>query len=456
MEFLSILSLIILFRILDSVELVRGAFASMLYFFTAILISHFWLLGTLITNFSRFLGYPPYMGFLTFLLFAFYESLFYLGFGAAYVLFRDRMNELVHSYIFVPSLFALIELLRGMGDLGFTGASLSDAFFKNEIALWIVSLVGKYGLIYLVVAGAEYLKRFRYRDLVLILGAIYLVFYIPKVVKNPVLNLEGQLLTLYQTSQDPVERYSVEPKVSLEKISDLEPKGILVTPEAFVSSLPVSKRVLDYLPEGAILGVVYKDERGYHNAAVYREGKNINIYDKVRLFPFAEMLPYPKVFSFLKFLKKLHYYTPGKSYKPMVVNGKSVGVLICFESYFEEGALTYANEGADFLLVISNDGWFKSKKALMQHFAKAVIRAAESGLWVVQVSNTGITGVVDGRGNIRVMLPPFTERAVHTYVGKPSPTLYSKYWKSVPFILIALLVVSVSFSRRRRVLKVWK
>ncbi len=455
-EFLAIVALVLLFRALDRVEIIRGGFVGMIFYFTALVFSHGWLLGTLMSNFSIFLHYPAYWGFFTFLLFALYESLFFFAFGSLYVIFRDRMRAKWHSFVFVPALYAMVELLRSMGDLGFTGASLVDPFFKNPLILYLLSLVGSHGVVFLLTLLAQVLKGLDIRASTFAIGVAYMILYLVSTFWTPPLHLQGQLLTLYQTNDDPIERYSKGLDETISITKKIGAKGLLIVPEAFISALPVKKSDLKEIPEGGIYGVVYEDGGKVYNSAVYRKGDKVEIYKKVRLFPFAEKLPYPKFFSFLKFLKKIHYYAPGRGYDPLEVEGHQVGVLICFESYFEEGALIYREKAADFIVILTNDGWFKSPAALWQHFAKAAIRAAESGLWVVQVGNKGITGVVDGFGRIRTYLPIGEKHDVHVFVGKGHPTLYSRYWRAMPFILIGFLVLSIAFSKRKRSLRVWK
>ncbi|HQP58818.1 MAG TPA: hypothetical protein PLI28_07580 [Petrotogaceae bacterium] len=56
--------------------------------------------------------------------------------------------------------------------------------------------------------------------------------------------------------------------------------------------------------------------------------------------------------------------------------------------------------GAQALIVITNDGWFGTHTALMQHFSQTVFRAVENRKEVLQVANTGLTGKVDSYGRI--------------------------------------------------------
>ena len=457
LEFLAWISPALLMKALDETPPLRAGFVSAIYSITFLSISHYWLASTLMRNFSKFLNYPPYLGFLTFLIFLLYESIFYFAFGLLYSLFKRWMKSAVHSLLFAPALYTFLEYLRSLGDLGFTGGLLTDAFYRNHTVLFLVSFLGSYGVLYIVVMTGSILKELSLKNAVVALSALYLVFFqfqttVPKISSKDFFNV-----TVYQTADNPISRYNLPYHGNLRRaLARRKDDTVLITPEAFAAPYPVKKEDLFFLPKNILFGISFKEGKRYYNAAAYKtpSGK-IEVYKKVRLFPFAEKLPYPKVFSFLGFLKKMVYYSPGEGYHPLKIEGKRVGVLICFESYFEDGALTYQREGADFLVIMTNDGWFRSDLALWQHFSKAIFRAAETGMWVVQVANGGITGVVDSRGWIRKTLPPNKEITVTFEVGKKKSALYGRWSKFLPIILLSLLGISMAFVEKKQKIRVF-
>jgi len=453
LEFLSFLYLVPLIKVIRKSSPLMGGIYSGIYFASAMFFSHFWLMSTLMKNFSTLLKYKPILGFFTFLLFLLYESLFFFVFGFLASLFKDKISPRIYQYLFIPALYTFIDYLRSLGDLAYTGGMISDAFYKNTLVLFLISIVGSYGVEFIVVAINSFFSERSVKNILLILGILYLIFYIGNVVYTPALPKNGTKLELIQTNYDPLKRYSGNPS-SLDNTHEF--KSIVVTPEAYYSVYPVKIEDLKSLPEGAFIGTAIKEDGKFYNSVVYKENGKVQVYSKVRLFPFAEFLPYPKLFRFLSFLKKFHYYNRGEDYIPIEARGKKVGVLICFETFFEEGVINYAKKDVDFIVVSTNDGWFNSKIALWQHFAKAAIRAAESGRWIVQVANKGITGVVDSYGRIREILPVGEELRKGVAVGKPHRTIYSKIHLTVPFVLIGLLALSFVFCKKERRIKVSK
>jgi apolipoprotein N-acyltransferase len=78
-----------------------------------------------------------------------------------------------------------------------------------------------------------------------------------------------------------------------------------------------------------------------------------------------------------------------------------VSPLICFEDVFPGVARKSANESLDFLVNLTNDGWFSESAEQWQHLANAVFRAVENGLPLVRSANNGITCWIDEHGRVR-------------------------------------------------------
>src|SRR6185437_743295 len=77
--------------------------------------------------------------------------------------------------------------------------------------------------------------------------------------------------------------------------------------------------------------------------------------------------------------------------------------LICYEVIFP-GAVTDPKDRPDWLLNVTNDGWFGRSPGPYQHFASARFRAVEEGLPLVRAANDGISAIVDPYGRVTAML----------------------------------------------------
>ncbi len=171
---------------------------------------------------------------------------------------------------------------------------------------------------------------------------------------------------------------------------------------------------------------------GAYNAAVMvnEEGRAVAQYDKIRLLPFGEYVPLPRWIPGVSLVPVMvGDFTPGAKYPLMPLGETRAGVFICFESAFPSIARKFADEGADVLINISNDGYLGPTPVMRQHLANAVFRAVENGRPVLRVTNTGITAYISERGEVRDATPGF-EPATRTWtVGRAassSKTFYTK------------------------------
>jgi apolipoprotein N-acyltransferase len=134
------------------------------------------------------------------------------------------------------------------------------------------------------------------------------------------------------------------------------------------------------------------------------EGEIAGEYRKHRLVMFGEYVPFTKWLPFLKWLTPIGgVYTPGTQTAPFEMTDLhvKVSVLICFEDAFPQLARRYVDDDTDFLVNITNDGWFGEGAAQWQQAAAALFRAVENGLPLVRCTNTGLTCWIDGNGRLR-------------------------------------------------------
>jgi apolipoprotein N-acyltransferase len=173
-------------------------------------------------------------------------------------------------------------------------------------------------------------------------------------------------------------------------------------------------------------------------------GNLLGRYDKQHLVPFGEYIPLKS--SLLFFLDKLvegigdFQAGPGPtvfSFMPRqaAVGGEAgdgrpvkFGVLICYEVIFPDLVRRFAENGAEFLVTITNDAWFGESSAPMQHFSMVVFRSVENHLAFARAANTGVSGFIDPFGRILQTSPIFTETAMQAAVPVLQPrTFYSRH-----------------------------
>lgn len=174
---------------------------------------------------------------------------------------------------------------------------------------------------------------------------------------------------------------------------------------------------------------VYPREKRYNSALVYDPdgAQRRTRYDKIHLVPFGELVPFRygalhSVYLWLNSLSpfshggKLEYsLTPGDESRalgdamtvfPLKVGGRTwrFGTPICYEDVMPYISRHYVWDGdqrrVDFLVNISNDGWFMHSAELPQHLASCVFRAVENRVGIARAVNTGISGFIDPNGQL--------------------------------------------------------
>ena len=105
---------------------------------------------------------------------------------------------------------------------------------------------------------------------------------------------------------------------------------------------------------------------------------------------------------------------------------------------------------ARLILQITNDAWFGSFSGPFQHLAQAKLRAIEQGLPLIRVANTGISAVLNSRGE--VVAKTSMNEATYIDVNIPSPrteTIYAKFLDWPMIIFLSLFILILSFLRKR-------
>src|SRR5574337_504903 len=163
---------------------------------------------------------------------------------------------------------------------------------------------------------------------------------------------------------------------------------------------------------GSLALTLVGEEQIYFNSAYYynREGRFVDRYDKIHLVPFGEFTPLKKYFPFLA---KLVPYEIGLTHGNRrtlfhlntLENGSfTFGSSICYEDTVPSLIRKFKKDGVDFMLNITNDGWFRNSAELDQHLAIMVFRAIENRICMVRAANTGISSFVAPDGAIYATL----------------------------------------------------
>ncbi|MDQ3079987.1 MAG: apolipoprotein N-acyltransferase [Pseudomonadota bacterium] len=452
-------------------------------------------LNWIATAFTYQAAMPAWLGWIAVVLLSFYLAAFMmLSAGLAWRFGRERRIALVLA---LAGSWALCEYLRSTMFTGFAWNPVGSALVDTPWRL-VSRFVGTYGLTLLTVlaGGGLWLAAKReWRPAGGVLLAVGLLLLLPRPLPS---GPPG--LVVFDAQDAPVRPSKIriiQPNIgqqdkwtegfgdvaaarlnAMSGVRDDRPE-LIFWPEAAVTDpldddRPLARPFITYerqratrnLGRGDVLltgGLAFasRDGRTVDSAAnsvfVFTEGGNpVGRYDKAHLVPYGEYLPMRPLLSAFG-LSRLAPgdldFAPGPGPRSIQLPfgwGK-VGFQLCYEIIFSGEVIDPADR-PDFLFNPSNDAWF-GRWGPPQHLAQSRMRAAEEGIPVIRSTPTGISAVVDARGELLHALPWRTAGVIETDLPRPLPnlSLFARFGNVIPMALgFALLFAAIALGQRAR------
>ncbi len=142
----------------------------------------------------------------------------------------------------------------------------------------------------------------------------------------------------------------------------------------------------------------------YYNSMliVNNDMEIIQRYNKRKLVPFGEFLPFEKLLDYIGFKKITEghgSYLRGIEDKNLLFGKLNILPLICYEVIFSD-LIQKSDVDTNLVVNISEDGWFGDSIGPDQHFVKSIFRAVENGTFLIRSTNKGVSAIIDNKGNI--------------------------------------------------------
>ena len=404
---------------------------------------------------------------------------------ATYFFFKIKTKKPISNFFLFSLLFGLVEFLRGHVLTGFPWNLIAYSFSENLEILQILSLFGTYSFNILCISffssPAILILRENKKEILVciffLLSPILLFmigsdkiksFQLSNTIKNDyIIRAVGSKINLerFYGSSDTVG--VINELIELSQ-PNLDNKTIFVWPEGIIPNINQSeiKEFKHLFSEKfnenhlLVIGInsfeKNNNQRKFYNTlSIYDHKLNlINAYKKVNLVPFGEFLPLEKILEKIG-LKSLtnnyQSFSSGKKRELIAIdeNGSNIKILplICYEIIYSGNIFNESD--FDYIINISEDGWFGDSIGPHQHFSHSIFRAIESGKYLIRSSNNGITAIINPTGFIEKKISLDKSGYIDFYEKRVSnETLFSKYGNNM-FLGIILLYIFLIFSFNR-------
>ncbi len=403
-------------------------------------------------------------------------SIYYGLFSLCIKFFNIKMN--FNSILIFSLTLSFFEYLRGTIFGGFPWNLISFSISEFTHSIQILSLIGTYSLNLIVINlyCLPIILLFKIKNqnkgiislsviAILLLNAGYGYNRIDRIEQTKQKTLFPSIKLI--SPKFKIERFFIDEPIEnrlneLIQISyPLNKDFLLIYPEgiANISELNKARDNIEYISNQLtnqskiILGISLEDgEKIFNSLALF--DKNFLIedkYNKNKLVPFGEFLPFEKFLSNFG-LKKITHGYKSFSYSNqrniITVNSTSFLPLICYEIIFS-GQLNKNNGEYDFILNISEDGWFGNTIGPAQHFSHSIFRSIEEGKDVLRVANNGISAHVSLTGLVKNKLNTTEKGSIEiNTISRAIPTLFSTFGNKIFFCLVFFYISLIFFLKK--------
>jgi len=175
------------------------------------------------------------------------------------------------------------------------------------------------------------------------------------------------------------------------------------------------------------------------------DGSVTDQYVKRNLVPFGEYVPLRRWLDWFPPLEQIPYdQIPGHEPGVFDIDGARIGTVICYENLFPQLVFSEVREGANLLVVTTNNTSFGRTPMSRQHLAISQLRAVETGRWVLHAGLSGISGIIDPSGGVHQRTAQFEQAIIRDNLplvtGHTPATLLASWlaWTAVALTVLAL------------------
>ena len=394
-------------------------------------------------------------------------------------------KNVVISFFIFSILFGTIEFARGSILTGFPWNLISFSFSNSVYFIQILSIIGTYSFnlicISLFTVPALFILKNSRTEIVvcfffILISTAFLIF--GKIRDNNFNSLESV--------KNPYTIKAISPNINLDRFYSKKDEIKIINELIELSSPSKIEPTIFLWPEGIIPDSYLREISSYKKLFLNKFGENdliimglnsvkrnndkniffnsmaifnnkldiIASYNKVNLVPFGEFTPFESILGLIGLKTVTNNYqsfSSGETRTPLHVKNSKIDLtllpLICYEIIYS-GKLSKDNN-FDYIINISEDGWFGNSIGPEQHFAHSIFRSIESGKYIIRSANNGISAIINPIGIIEKKVEFGSTGYVKLTESKlVKPTPFMVYGNKI-FLMLILIYIFLIFSFNR-------
>ena len=388
-----------------------------------------------------------------------------------------KKKNIYYQIVGFACIWVLTEWIRSFLFTGFPWNLLGTVFAFNDIFIQTASIWGTYGLsfIFLILCGSFYslCVGFNKLSLVMILSlvAFLTIFGLVRIKNYEYQNSDIKIRLVQPSIAQSMKWNRNELENNFHKYVELSKKETLDNVDFVIwgeTALPFDieynekyrELIKEAIPNNGYLitGLVrYDIVNGKYEAfnSMYVIDKKANVvgfYDKNHLVPFGEYIPLRKFLPdwIRPIANNIADFSTSEKLKNIKIgNYPKFGALICYEIIFPDKVVNRKDK-PDWLVVLTNDGWYGKSSGPYQHLVSAKMRAVEEGISVVRSANSGISAVINPLGEVIKQIELHKKGWQDVYLPKYSKinTIYSTFGKQIVLTILVLSLIILAYTTR--------
>ena len=401
-------------------------------------------------------------------------------FGALFPLVR-RAGHPFLTAVGAAALWTSIDWLRGLWPLGgFTWGSLGASQVANPVTVRLAVVGGVFGVTFAVAFAAALIAEAvgadrastRVAAVVLAIAAVLGPGVIPfagaagrpiDVAAIQVDFREGVRGRSREAGDVAVTRLNLDlhetlrenpPDLAVWGESALDPGSLTILDEVRRTIADVGAPVVSGATSVAIRSTDTGDRRLFNQAVVFDGGGAVvDVYRKSHLVPYGEYIPWKPIVGWISALDQIAYeLTPGEGPHTVAAPGlPPFGTPICFENSFPALDREFVRQGAEFLVVLTNNAAYDETAASAQHLQMSRLRAIENGRWIVHAAVSGISAFIDPTGRVHDQTELFAPEVIRRTIRASTELTWSvRLGDWVPIVSLAIVIGLAAIPRGRR------